>query len=577
MGKYFFLAVCVVSLISCKSQQFGKSLDQKQTDTEQQQKTNPYAERVFIDANQQKVLGNIDQAAALFSKVLEKDAEHSAAMYELARIKSGMRQYFEAILLIEKAVKIEPENKWYRLFQADLYSKAGRYEDMILVYEDLTRLYPNEIDYIHDLAVSYGFAGKHQQAIDAYDKMEKLAGITEETAVKKQELFEKLGKPKKAVQEIQKLTKAHPREIRFHKILAEWYNKNNQPKQALEVYNTIATLDPQDPYIHISLAEIYRKDNQPEEAFEHLKLGFANQTLGADSKVQILLAYYNIDNIFGESETQAKELTGILIKNHPEAPQVNTLYADYMIREKNWVESKKAFENVLKVEKGRYVIWESLLAVYAELEEYKGMADYSKEAISLFPMQPLPYLYNGLSNIQLKEYQASANSLKTGLKFVVDNQALEIQFLSLLGDAYHNLKEHENSDKTYDEVLELDPGNTFILNNYSYYLALRGENLEKAEIMARKATELDPENSSNMDTYGWVLFKLEKYTEAEIWIKKSMDASDNNSGEVYEHYGDVLFYLNRIDEAVEYWIKAQEAGDVSDHIARKIESKKIEE
>ncbi len=576
-GKYIFLVVCLGGMLSCNTQKALIGENSSNQKVEQKEKSDPYTERNFIEANQQKALGNMEQAAVLFSKVLEKDSEHSAAMYELARIKSASRQYFEAILLIENAVKVEPGNKWYRLFQADLYSKASRYEDVIKVYEELTQLYPKEVDYIHDLAVSYGFSGKYSEAIEAYNQMEDLVGVTEETAVQKQILYVKLGKSKKGVQEIEKLVAAHPREIRYHKILAEWYNKNNQPDKALEVYEKISELDPNDPYIHISLAEIYRKKNEHEKAFEELKIGFANETLDADSKVQILLAYYNIDQIFGDAETQAKELTKILIKYHPESAQVNTLYADYMIREKNWQAAKTAFENVLKADKSRYVIWESMLAVYAEIEDYVSMDIYSEEAMSLFPMQPLPYLYHGLSNIQLRNFEDASKSLETGKKYVVDNIDLEIQFLSLLGDSFHNLKEHVKSDKAYNEVLELEPNNTFILNNYSYYLSLRGENLKRAEIMARKAVELDPDNNSNMDTYGWVLFKLGNYEEAEIWIKKSIDASEYNSGEVFEHYGDVLFKLNRIDEAVNYWEKAKEAGDASEKISEKIELKKIVE
>ena len=44
-------------------------------------------------------------------------------MFELARIYNMQNHLSLAILLTEKAVNIEPENYWYKLFLAQLYKK----------------------------------------------------------------------------------------------------------------------------------------------------------------------------------------------------------------------------------------------------------------------------------------------------------------------------------------------------------------------------------------------------------------------------------------------------------------------
>ena len=120
----------------------------------------------------------------------------------------------------------------------------------------------------------------------------------------------------------------------------------------------------------------------------------------------------------------------------------------------------------------------------------------------------------------------------------------------------------------------LNPYNDLILNNYSYYLALRKENLEKAEKMAAQIIKNNPDNPSYLDTYAWVLFMREKYKEAKKVMEKAI-----NGGQVsathFEHYGDILFQLGDIDGAVKQWQKAK--GMSSDHelIDKKIANRRL--
>jgi len=116
-----------------------------------------------------------------------------------------------------------------------------------------------------------------------------------------------------------------------------------------------------------------------------------------------------------------------------------------------------------------------------------------------------------------------------------------------------------------------------VLNNYAYYLSLRNEKLDKAELMSRKAVELDPGNGSNMDTYGWVLYKEGKYEDAKEWIGKAMENGEDTSAVVLEHYGDVMWQLGDKKEAQKYWEKAQKAGKGSEFLEKKVRDKMLYE
>ncbi len=166
---------------------------------------------------------------------------------------------------------------------------------------------------------------------------------------------------------------------------------------------------------------------------------------------------------------------------------------------------------------------------------------------------------------------------EAGKGVVVDNEPMKAQFYSNLGDVYHELSWDKQSDNAYEKSLKLMPDNAFVLNNYSYYLSLRNEQLDKAESMSRKAIELEPTQASFLDTYGWILYQQNKFEEAKTYLDKALNFGGMQSGTIVEHYGDVLYKLNDKIGALEYWKKAAELGDGSEFLKKKIAEGKLYE
>jgi tetratricopeptide (TPR) repeat protein len=533
---------------------------------------------LFFDANKERILGNTDKAEVLFKRVLEIDPNHDASMYELARIYMSQVRIEDAVLLMENAIRIAPENVWYQLLLADLYRFSRQYDKVVDVFKKLTELYPDKVDYYFDLALSYIIIEDYKEAIVVYDKIESLIGVSEEISIQKQKLYQSINKPSKAIEEIQKLVKANPDNSRYLQILAESYMSEGNDKEALKIYEKIALVDPENPYIRISLSDFYRKNGDEQKAFEELKKGFANPALDLQTKIQILLSYYSLDQFYNEKKEQAYELSEILVKTHPDDPKALSIYGDLLYRNEQFEEAHSTFSKALKYDSSNYAIWEQMMFIENEMKKFDQLYQTSQTAIQLFPMQPLPFLFNGFANMQLKNYELALKSFESGVLVVVDNDLLLAQFYSSLGDVYNQLKDHKKSDDAYDKALRIKPDDAYVLNNYSYYLSLRNEKLDKAREMARKATELSPENPSFQDTFGWVLYKLGEYEEAEKWIKKAIDNEEADSAVELEHYGDVLYRLNRKNEAFDYWQKAKQVGgEASEFLDKKIRDKKLYE
>ncbi|HPE34003.1 MAG TPA: tetratricopeptide repeat protein [Bacteroidales bacterium] len=535
---------------------------------------------LFLNASKARILGNWSEAEELYKAVLEIDPNHDASMYELARIYNMAERSGDAVSLMEKAVIINPDNEWYYLFLAELYKQTFNLEKLIETQKKLVNRFPEKIEFRMNLALSYVVAGDFKNAIATYEDIEGMVGKTEEISLQKRRLYLNSNRPKQALAEIESLVDAYPGNVRYLQILAESYLETGQEDDALEIYARIAELDPENPFIHISMADLYRRKGDEKKAIEELKLGFANPSLDLDTKIQVLLSFFSLEEFYETKIDSALDLATIIAKTHPDDIRALSIYGELLYRTKALEEALGVINQVIEKDVGAYVTWEQKLFIENEIRNAETVLATSNTMIELFPMQPLAYLFNGFANYQLQKFDIARIVLETGLKLVVDNKNLEAQFYSTLGDVYNRLGNYEKSDESYEQALRLKPDDAFVLNNYSYYLSLRGENLERAREMAALANQLSPDNSSFQDTYGWVLYQLGEYAEAEKWIKKALDTDQGKSSVILEHYGDVLYKLGRKTEAHNYWIEAgrkNKEGENSELLDEKIKTGILQE
>lgn len=532
---------------------------------------------LFVEANKEKNLGNLKSAETLYKKCIELVPNDAASMYELATIYLMNNEIESAKKLAESTVKIDTNNTWYKLLLSNIYKIDKSYQKSVEVLEELSRQNPENLEYTEELAQNYIIIGEDEKAIKALNIIENKIGITEQLAIQKQKLYQNLNQVEAGIGEIEKLIHEFPTEVRYYALLAELCLKNDLNEKALNAYTQIAELDPENPYIHISLSDFYRKSGDTLRAFQELKTGFENDQLDIDSKIQILVSYYTVEQIFSERNKEAEELVSMLANKYPENSRILSIKSEILYQARDFVKAKEYLLKAISIDSMLVGSWEQLLITESALSEFKEMAEHSRKAIALFPERPLPYLFAGLVNFQYKNYDEAISYYKKGLVLVQSNSALSVQFYSFLGDAYHELNNNSESDQSYESALKLDPENSVVLNNYAYYLALRSEKLDQAKRMSFKAVDLDPKNASNLDTKAWVLYKMKLYKEAKVVIEKAIEIGEQNSAEVYEHYGDILFQLGEIKKAVKSWKMSRKKGSESEWINKKIREKKLYE
>lgn len=532
-------------------------------------------DRAFFSGQKEKALGNYDRALEYFLEALRIDGSNGAVMYELSLLYLEFQNVAQAQFFSEGSVEVDPSNRWYRMVLGDIYGIQRNYEKQAEQYRALEKLEPSNPEHSFNLAITLLQQNDLKGALKVYNEMEEHYGIVEEIALQKELIYVKLDELDKAANELEKLIEFNPYEVRYYVLLAELYVANGKVDEAKEQYDRALNLFPTAPEVHLGMAALYEEEGQYDLALKSYIIAFQNPDLSIDPKMQVILKYYERSGRNIELRNDAFLLVESVIQAHPSDPKGYSVLGDFYLREKKPEEAREAFRQAIANGGNQYPIWQQVLLLDADLGDMVSLEKESAQALTIYPAQPLIYLLNGFSLMASEKYDQAAESLEQGLDFAVGNPALQAQFYSYLGDAYHQLEQDQKSDKNYEKALAIDENNPAVLNNYSYYLSVRGQKLELAERYSKKSNELEPNNPTYEDTYAWVLFKLGRYPEALVWIEKVMAHGGGNSGEVREHYGDILFKSGRIDEALVQWQKAKELGGASEFIDQKINEQKM--
>jgi tetratricopeptide (TPR) repeat protein len=532
---------------------------------------------ILVEATRQKILGNWPQALVLYFDAIKKDPQNDAAYFELAKAHAMQGEFEDGLKFAQQAAEIDPNNTYYLSVLADIYTLTNQTDQSIAIFRRLTSEHPERVDFLMSLANTYLYAARYDDALDAFSRLEALTGFSEEVSLQKQKILVEQGRIDEAITEAEKLMALFPGETMFAELLSELYLEAGQTEKAKVLFEKMLEADPENPFGHLMMADYYQSKGETENAFEALKKAFRSPRLDTEGKGRIMYTFYNLSQENPGYLDQALELCEILIELHPEEAEPYLIHGDFLAREGKVEEARGQFLMGAHRDPSNLAVWQQVLVLDNQLGDYEGMLEHSNMALEYFFEQPLIFLFNGLANIQLKNYSDAISSLEYGATLVQNNKDLSIQFYSMLGDAYHYVDDFRRSDESYERALTLDPNNPTVLNNYAYHLSLRKVRLEDAEIMAAEANRLQPGISAYQDTLGWVLYQKGRYQEAADWIGKAVQSAEEASGTVLEHYGDVLFKLNQPEMALEYWEKAQEAGEASDLLPKKIKDGKLYE
>ena len=162
------------------------------------------------------------------------------------------------------------------------------------------------------------------------------------------------------------------------------------------------------------------------------------------------------------------------------------------------------------------------------MEQFGDVIKYADQAWSCFQTRECS-LFPWIRQSAEASIPEAIGSLEQAKRLAQSDSKFMSDISNMLGDAYNATKAYDKSDKAYDEALVFNPENFTALNNYSYYLAIRKSNLEKAEKMSALLAKHNPDNPTFLDTYAWVLYTREKFKEARKVIERAISTGNANA------------------------------------------------
>ena len=140
----------------------------------------------------------------------------------------------------------------------------------------------------------------------------------------------------------------------------------------------------------------------------------------------------------------------------------------------------------------------------------------------------------------------------------------------LKADSLEDAGRWPEAKQALQQALALQPDQPLLLNFIGYGQLERGENMDAAEAMIRKASELAPDDASITDSLGWAEFKRGKVDQAIGTLQKAAE-KDPGQAEIQEHLGDALYKSGRRYEARYAWNAALVTAE--DEIAARVKAK----
>ena len=544
------------------------------------------AEFYFTEGEKFFILEDYAKALLYFQRSLEINPENATVHFKIAEVlsrSSKQEDLVKASFSVENALKLEKKNKYFYLLAANIYGSLTKFDKAAATYEAMVQEVPGSEEYLYELAAVYQYANKFDEAVKTYTRAEQALGISEVSAVQKMRILIENGKLKEGIAEGEKLLQAFPGEERYVMAFSEILSQKGYRADAIKHLEKFTQENKDAGNARMLLAGMYRDNKQEEKARPLLLDLFDDSSIELSSKVIIMASYNGELNqnrakkiSDPDKEAFALELFEKLNSQNSGNSSVHVIGGDlYLALGKNR-EAVKHYTQALETGDVNYEVWQNLLHLEVQMEQFGDVIKHADQALELFPNQGMLHYFHGFANLRKRQYQEAIASLEQAKRLTQSDSNFMSDINNMLGDAYNSTKAYEKSDKAYDEALVLNPDNYTALNNYSYYLALRKSNLEKAEKMSAQLAKNNPDNPTFLDTYAWVLYTREKFKEARKVIERAISTGNANATH-FEHYGDILFKMGDVNAAVEQWQKARGMNANSEILNKKIANRKMYE
>lgn len=426
--------------------------------------------------------------------------------------------------------------------------------------EEPAKYHPRALGYFIDGVIAE-MTGDATGAVIYYETARRFDTASETIHASLAGVYVDIGDLDRAEKALNRLVAHSPRNIGLLESQADLYLQKRDYSRAIEIWETVCLIDPSRLESRFKLIALYELQGKWNEMAHHYEIILRDHQDNIMVSVKLGSLYLKL-----KAYDQAEEVYHKALLYDPNNLYLLEAMASAQLAKKDYLSALATYEGILRMKPGDRIVHHRIASLALQTADYeKSLKHYrmiEKESGDQYDVQR----GIGFALYQLKKIQESVPYFEKAV-MLYDKDVLS---MTLLAGIFQDRGDFTRSDHYFDKVLAVEPDNDLILNNFSYSLADRGVQLEKAQKMIRRALDKSPDNPHYLDTQGWIFFQQRQYDPALKYIKCSYDL-DSTNWEVSEHMGDVHEKTGQTEKALRYFQRALELGGTADRIKSKIE------
>jgi tetratricopeptide (TPR) repeat protein len=342
---------------------------------------------------------------------------------------------------------------------------------------------------------------------------------------------------------------------------------------AAEAFEYVVELDPGNRTAVAELSRLYLDDGRLEDGVALLEPLYQDRKLGESGKLLLGRFYYGL----GRHNDALVVFRGLLA-TIGEKPQIMRAIAEIEMDRGNFRTAFEYLDRLVEIEPDMFSNYIGLVLIANGLAGEPSSPEEDKRFSSV---EGAMYLKEAVRRMDRTQYSDNF-IVGTVYRKIDDNERAE-QFLKAAEDLspgergvllelaalYEDQGRYDDAIRRIRIVYRNEPEDPSINNFYGYILAVRGDSLDFAEQLVRKALETDPANGYYLDSLGWVKFRKEEFSDAlEILLSAAEIVADDPV--IWEHIGDAYMELGQPELALESYHRSAEVDPDRPEIEAKV-------
>lgn len=512
----------------------------------------------YIEANQLKLLGKLDEALKKFEEIVRQQKDNHAAHYEIARLYEAKGDWPNAEKAIRNAIRYNPTEPWYRIKIVDILESQKKYAEAAEEMEQLVPIRPEQ-EALYDRWIQLLIdAEAPQKAVQVLQQQEQHFGLTLQLTRKKAAIFRSIGDAEGAIAAWEALIERFPDNPQFLRAFAIERVALGQNEQAISLYRQILTLNPDDAEAQLALVRLSSADLPIYKRLDALAPLIDDANVSLDRKIKALIPF--VSELQSNPDTtlagQLHQLTDRIITQHPGEAKTFAIKADIYNQMSEHGPAADFYEKTVQLNPSIPGVWEQYLFALYETRRYDDLLAASEKAIDRFPNQANHYLLNGAALMAQGEWADAIAATDQALLMAGRNQLIAYLASFQIARCYHEAGEFEQRDAQIESALTISDSSPEALA-FSFAWQLPQKHADGA--FTKKLTEAAADQADG-SALSALVFLREKWQPSGGVSPKDIDLSLRTNALGYYFVAEAVTMGGNPEKAGDFYVKALEMG-----------------